>query len=503
MKFSLKAVALSALIASAVVGAPVNVEKRDAASDRIVACFVGLIFTGAWPGSCKAAVAVNLGLIRSIAINQMTMDFTPANAWTPNTSSNDIVATMLSIPGITLPINSVRQHIILTDGNVQLGNIDTPWSAASVKGGALSTSFSSSPLNVFPTSKTAFSNFVSSLSTKASHPVTLQGSVDAKLNLGIFGSLTIPGIGFKATTTFAGLDNLKGTKYVYMIDTVLTEKFIYLTSVIKINNPSKLTLFLGDVAFSTSTNKGYVGISSIRNLKLVPGENFVLSYTDLDVAYPASAQFLNDLAESDVTLNLNGFNKSSNNVALNAGLAAIKSDLVVPGNFAGLTISQAPFKDFSLKVLPTTKNDLMVEVTATFQSPYYGFGINMIFDNEAGQDNYAFMSTTVPSPVNGMRLFSFRNTLKFSTTGSGSTTVTFKVPLAVAFTEATKAKWTALVNYGKTNGNIPIKFNWYATIGVDNDGKNHPVDWSNTGTGLGDIKVAVGSDFANILSFFP
>ncbi|KAF9116667.1 hypothetical protein BGW39_002690, partial [Mortierella sp. 14UC] len=55
MKFSLKAAALSALVASTVLAAPL--EKRDAASDRIAACFVGLIFTGAWPGSCKAAVS--------------------------------------------------------------------------------------------------------------------------------------------------------------------------------------------------------------------------------------------------------------------------------------------------------------------------------------------------------------------------------------------------------------------------------------------------------------
>lgn len=56
---------------------------------------------------------VNLGLIRSITVNQMTMDFSPADPWKPTTSSSNIVATMLSIPGINLPIDSVRQHIIL------------------------------------------------------------------------------------------------------------------------------------------------------------------------------------------------------------------------------------------------------------------------------------------------------------------------------------------------------------------------------------------------------
>ncbi|KAF9360086.1 hypothetical protein BGX34_007966 [Mortierella sp. NVP85] len=501
MKFSLKAVALGALLASAAVAAPVDIEQRDDATDRIIACFVGLIFTGSWPGSCKAAVAVNLGLIRSIAVNQMSMDFTPANPWAPTTSSNSIVATMLSIPGITLPIDSVAQHIIIADNGVQIGNIDTPWSAASVKGGALTTSFPTSTLNVFSTSRTAFSNFISSLSTKASHPVTLQGSVDAKLNLGIFGRLPIYGIGFKTTTTFAGLNNLPNTKYVYMIDTVLTPQFIYLTSVININNPSKLTLSLGDVRFSTSTDKGNVGISTVRNLKLVPGDNYVLSYTDLDMSKPASTAFLNDLYTTDVTLLLDGYSNSSNNVALNAGLAAVKSSLKIPVAFSGLTMSQVPYKNWSLKVLPSTKTDKLVEITATFQSPYYGFGVNMIYDNEDGQDNYASLSGSTPGT--GNRLFSFQNTLKFSTTGSAPVTTTFKVPLAGPFDAQTKARWVNLVNYAKTNGKLPITFNWYATIGVNNDGKSHPVDWGNTGTGLGDIDLAVGSDFASVLDLFP
>ncbi|KAF9378446.1 hypothetical protein CPB97_009568, partial [Podila verticillata] len=193
MKFSLKAVALGALLASAAVAAPVDVEKRDANSDRIGACFIG---------------QVNLGLIKTININQMSMDFTPANPWAPTTSSNDIVSTMLSIPGITLPIDSIRQHIILTDNGVQIGSIETPWAAASVKGGTLKTSFPSSTLAVFPTSHKAFSDFIGSLSAAKTKTVTLQGAVDAKLNLGIFGHLTIPGIGFKVNTPFQGLNGL-------------------------------------------------------------------------------------------------------------------------------------------------------------------------------------------------------------------------------------------------------------------------------------------------------
>ncbi|KAF9182458.1 hypothetical protein BGZ51_004724 [Haplosporangium sp. Z 767] len=502
MKFSLKAVALSALLSSFVAAAPVAVEKRDANSDRIAACFVGLIFTGSWPGRCKAAVAVDLGLIRSITVNQMTMDFTPANPWAPTTSSNSIVATMLSIPGITLPIDSVRQNIILADNGVQIGNIDTPWSAASVKGSALTTSFSTSTLNVFSNSHAAFSSFISSLNTKASHPVTLQGAVDIKLNLGIFGKMTIPGVGFKTTTTFKGLNNLTPIKYMFLIDTNFdTIGFIKLTTIVNIVNPSMLTLKLGDVAFDTASVDGRVGVSTIKNLSLVPGDNYVLSTTDLDMSLPAAGAFLGNLGNADGVLTLTGYESSSSDVALNAGLAAMKSELVVPRNFEGSVMSQPPYKNWSLKTLPSTNSDFDVEITATFQSPYYGYPIQMVHALDVGMDNYAAVNNVSPT-TNMMRLFNFLDTLTFSVSGTGSVTVTFKGKLA-SVVPAAKARWTELVAYGTANGHIPVQFTWMANIIVNNDGINRLVDWGNTGTGLGDVNVAVGADFASILKAFP
>ncbi|KAG0300998.1 hypothetical protein BGZ98_008707 [Dissophora globulifera] len=501
MRFSLKIVALSALVASAVLAAPID--KRDAASDaRIAACFVGLLLTGSWPGSCQAATAVNLGLIKSIAINQMTMDFTPANPWGPSTSSSSVVATMLSIPGITLPIDSVRQHIIIVDNGVQLGNIDTPWSAASVKGSALSTSFSSSTFNVFAAAHTQFSSFVSALSTSASHPLGLQGSVDAQLNLGIFGHLTINGIGFQTTVPFAGLDNLSQTKYVYLIDTNFdTPGKLMLTSIINIVNPSKLTVKLGDIAFNTATADGNVGFSTVKALSLIPGDNFVLSTTALDLTLPASLAFLNNLGANDATLILHGYSGTSANVALNAGLQAVTTNLVIPGGFAGLHLSQSPYKNWSLKVLPTTSTAHVLQITATFQSPYYGYPITLVAAEDAGQDNYAYVNG-VSADTNGMHLFNFQNDLTFSVTGTGSATVSFNVDLPAPYTASAKPQWQTLVTYGQAHGYIPVQLNWIANIILNNDNINRFVDWGTIGTQLPDTQVNVGSDFANILNAF-
>ncbi|KAG0340054.1 hypothetical protein BG000_000773 [Podila horticola] len=505
MKFSLKAVALGALLASAAVAAPVDIEKRDANSDRIAACFVGLIFSGAWPSSCKAAVAVNLGLIKTITINQMSMDFTPANPWAPTTSSNSIVSTMLSIPGITLPIDSIRQHIILSDDGVQIGSIETPWAVASVKGGTLTTSFPTSVLSVFPTSKAAFSKFIGSLSAAKSKPVILQGAVDAKLNLGIFGHLTIPGIGFKVTTPFQGLNGLTDLKFMFMIDYIMDSetKLMTMTTIVNVKNPSNLSLKLGDITFDTLFKAGHVGYSTIKNLNLVPGDNFVLSTTVFDNTLDACTDFLNTLAQGDGPLNLLGYSGTSKNVALNGGLGALKSTMVVPQNFMGAIPSQNPYKDWSIKILPTTKTDGLVDITATFQSPYYGHSFEMTSAVPEGQENKVILQGVTPK-TEGMTLFEFRPDLSFKVGGTGSVTKTFKASLQ-GYVAGTRPMLEDIVKFADANGYLPVDLSWMAGGKIDGESIAVPrlVDWGTSGTLLSKVKIATGPDFKLILDSIP
>ncbi|KAF9336189.1 hypothetical protein BG006_009458 [Podila minutissima] len=417
------------------------------------------------------------------------------------TSSNSFAATMLSIPGISLPIDNVRQHIILADNGVQIGNIDTPWSASSVKGGTLTTAFTTSTLNVSSNSHAAFLSFISSLSTKASHPVTLQGAVDVKLNLGIFGRLTIPGIGFKATTPFAGLNNLD-LKYVLLIDLNFdTPDMIVRATIINVKNPSKLTLKLGDVSFSTASAGNYIGVSTIKNLSLKLGDNYVLSSTALDTTKDATNAFINGLYTADGALVLSGFPGTFSNTALNAGLAAVRSNLVVPMNFIGSSMSQSHYKNWALKILPTTGTDGLVDVTATFQSPYYGYLVKMLQDEAPGEDNYAYINN-VGSGVDTLRLFEFRNTLTYSVAGTGAMTVTYKANL-VQFVSTDKVRLQALVAYAQQHNSIPVQFWFMARLEAGTDGVSRTIDFGNSGTGLGDLIVAVGPDFANILNFVP
>ncbi|KAF9432650.1 hypothetical protein BGZ76_010504, partial [Entomortierella beljakovae] len=286
MKFSLKLVALSAL-AAASVAAPIEVEKRATNSEIIGACFVGLIFTGSWPGKCQAAVAVDLGLIKGITIGQLTMDFSPSNPWAPTLESNNLQAQMISIAGISLPIKSIRQHILIADNGIQVGTFDTPWAPSSVSGSTLKSTIPTSTLNIFQSSQTAFTQFIGSVTAKESHPLTLKGAVDAKIDLGWLGSITIPGIGFNTVVPLPGLNGLKTLNYKSVLGVTVGAEGFTQVHLIDIPNPSTLTVKLGDVAFAASTSNGNIGISRVKNLTLQPGSNYVISGLTLDFSSPA------------------------------------------------------------------------------------------------------------------------------------------------------------------------------------------------------------------------
>lgn len=57
------------------------------------------------------------GWVPLIVLNQLSMDFTTTDPWAPEASSSSVIASTLSIPGISLPIVSIRNHIIVVVSN--------------------------------------------------------------------------------------------------------------------------------------------------------------------------------------------------------------------------------------------------------------------------------------------------------------------------------------------------------------------------------------------------
>ncbi|KAF9414820.1 hypothetical protein BGZ94_000272, partial [Podila epigama] len=303
-------------------------------------------------------------------------------------------------------------------------------------------------------------------------------------------------------TNFKGLNGLKIVDYVYLIDQNFdfVANKLTMSTIVNLKNPSNLTLKLGDISFNTAAAGGHVGISNIKNLVLVPGNNYVISATTLDMTLDATTDFLNGLSQADGALKLTGYSGTSSDVVLNAALGHLESTLVIPKDFAGSTVSQTPYKNWKLKVLSSTKNDRIVEVTGTFQSPYYGYPFQMTHDEPEFEDNYATIINASPG-IDGVRLFEFRDNLTFSVSGTGSVTVTFQANI-VQFVAGDRARIQQLISHASANGGIDVNLWWLVNGIINNDGAERTLDWGTSGIGQ-DVKIATGPDFGQILDSVP
>jgi hypothetical protein len=313
--------------------------------------------------------------------------------------------------------------------------------------------------------------------------------------------MNIPGIGFKTTTTFQGLNGLKTVDYIFLVDTDTSTDFgtIFMSAIVNIKNPSNLTLRLGTVTFNTTYNNEYVGPSTIKNMVLVPGNNYLISSTTLDTSITGVTDLLNHLGSGDGLLTLTTDANTSANVALNAGLVAIKSQMTIPMNFGSSAMSQPPYKNWSLKLLPTTPTDYIFQVTATFQSPYYGYPLQMVHALPEYQDNF-IQALGMSTNTNQLRLFDFLDDLTFSINGDGTATATFNMKLNKGGISR-KSIVQEIVDFANIHGYITTEFMWYAEVILNNDGVHRLVDWSNLGIGSsGPIQINVGPDFAAIMT---
>ncbi|KAF9115937.1 hypothetical protein BGX27_005628 [Mortierella sp. AM989] len=160
-------------------------------------------------------------------------------------------------------------------------------------------------------------------------------------------------------------------------------------------------------------------------------------------------------------------------------------------------MSQSPYKDWAIKVLPNTGADMVLQLTATFQSPYYGFPVKVSGDQAQGGSNGMILGVT---GANDFTAFKFANNLSVSIPSTGSVTTTFNVALNTPVGNS-KSQWQALVAFAKTNGYIPIVLSINANVVINNDGVDRIVDWGSAIAGSEVQKFKTGPDFASILNF--
>ncbi|KAG0269410.1 hypothetical protein BGZ96_006516, partial [Linnemannia gamsii] len=176
--------------------------------------------------------------------------------------------------------------------------------------------------------------------------------------------IEVKGIPINVRTSIAGLQGLNNIKFKSLVNFFPSWDIMEIASSVNIYNPSQLTLNIGDLKLIAGqegfTEKERFGTAFVKGLRLVPGDNILVTVVTASASDPNTVKFSEDILTRDVTINMWADEKSTSNPALNAGLKELRQGVLLP---KGL-IAEAPkiyTNDWSLKILPTTKDDGLVE----------------------------------------------------------------------------------------------------------------------------------------------
>ncbi|KAG0247381.1 hypothetical protein BG011_001589, partial [Mortierella polycephala] len=447
--------------------------------------------------------------IASVVIDAMSMDFTCATCvWAPTAESTITAVTNLPFAN-GAPIVSLSQNVeILDKDGALVGVLDTPYAPATTVGNSVTASTPPAPLVIADGSHEIYSTFVGDLNEATTYELGLRGTANSILDLGALGQIEVKNIKLDVRTSLDGLQGLKNVEYksLMSMDMMIKPGYIVVTVLVNIHNPSKLTLNLGDLELTAGldfTEENMVGPTTIVNLKLSPGDNTVVSILAINTALPGGTYVLMQTAIEDVPLVLYANSESSQNPALNAGLQSLRSATIIPKDIPSATSAMLYDRDWSVKILPTTATDGLVEVTGTFNNPFFlaearlirGFADPGEFDvNQASGIG-----------LNGDPRLLFIPTKEFNFVLASNETrvITTKMKLA-SYDAATVDRFQKLVALGTES--FKMAFTWWPVVSIGSDPTNFGPDWSNTeiyrDTADMTLTMHVGPDFASVLDYY-
>ncbi|KAG0037246.1 hypothetical protein BGZ82_002879 [Podila clonocystis] len=278
----------------------------------------------------------DLGLVKGIDLDDMSIDFTLPDSWTSTVASDRMTARLAAIPGFNWPIQQVQ----FKDNGVDIGHLESPFSPASVKGGIITTSLSKCTMHIFPQSHAAFIDFIGALATKAAHTFAIKGNADIIFNLGRLGIHTLHGVDFISDLTLRGLANLPDITCHSAVIVLNAEErgkpvsayAVTIQCELDIYNPSQLSLMLGDCILATTVEGNHhVGLTTLKCFSLKVGMNTSKTGTIvLDTTIDAAKSLVKALEVQDQRVSLKGFRGTSKNEALSVGLVTLLTSFVVP-----------------------------------------------------------------------------------------------------------------------------------------------------------------------------
>ncbi|CEG74411.1 hypothetical protein RMATCC62417_09637 [Rhizopus microsporus] len=184
-------------------------------------------------------------LIPAVTMKELTLDFTK-DPWAPASSSSNVQAQLKSPFGFRLGVSKLNMDVDVSyHGDV--AHLAVPNEPATTNGDIVTTSFSNVPFKV--SNQGNFVTFVTDLTKDASSTFGLKGVTNAVTDTSI-GTFQLNGIGFDVQSSLAGFNNFGGK---LTIDSLAvsgaTSKYVIVDLVVSFNNPSNITIVVGDINF--------------------------------------------------------------------------------------------------------------------------------------------------------------------------------------------------------------------------------------------------------------
>ncbi|CAA7259257.1 unnamed protein product [Cyclocybe aegerita] len=213
-------------------------------------------------------------IIKSIALNELTLMFSSHSPFAPSTSSKSTDAAFTLPFAFPIDISALQQTLTLGFQGTNFAELAIPKgpSTTDVEARVIHLGFSNVPLAVFDSQRSTFEQFVTATTVGSRQTLRLSGSADADARTAV-GVLSLKGIAFSVDSDIAGLQGL-ASRPVTVANLDVNHGFPdYL--LIKVDsalfNPSNLTIGTGDVSFSLQFQDQTIGSADIDNLVVSPG----------------------------------------------------------------------------------------------------------------------------------------------------------------------------------------------------------------------------------------
>ncbi|KAG0210313.1 hypothetical protein BGX28_009469 [Mortierella sp. GBA30] len=339
-----------------------------------------------WLTSAFGSLTMNVSLpslgkqdiITGITMKTMTLDFTGGNPYSVMTSSDNIEANFKIPFSFPLSITQVAEdmNIQLPQGN-NVAALKIPLGPAqTISPGLLKTAYSNVALNVNDGAHDVFNAFSRVLTTGPGVQFFLAGTADTVADTQA-GMVKIPGVAVNVASTMAGMNlNAGGAQITNISITGGTPQYLEIHQNVVLQNPSGLTVKVGEVGFNIGYSGHAMGRATVSNMVLVPGTNTLPAVfhltPDSDVIRDA---FLSGfVVGASFTLDVAGSTDSTKVASLKEAMASVKMSSTITGITDKLIALGSAAQPNILNMLQLTeprRTPLQVMIYNPFDAPLY------------------------------------------------------------------------------------------------------------------------------------